>query len=342
MGSGFLLWAFLCVSCAARNPSRPDAWGSEFKMPRTRDVPTSVTLSPDNTKLAVVSANHLLIRDLRSNKWLHDFGEASSAAARWHPSEPVLIAAYGSASQPGYYLAYLANGKRRQVFRGDALPVAWTRAGLLAQPAGNSETVLAIVDLRKAHVTKSGNFGHKIPWNMFPKAMARYLSPAGPDDQVAVELQPDPATGLPPHWMEMYRRVPGQKQWIRTGTIRPAIKRGKMVWYPRNPNWLGNGQLVYLRIYPAQWVSFYGSGSQLNPKAWHARNRAELWICDATGADQRKITTIWDLKPLFEGLDTDWITVDKHGRNIYYLSGDSVRQLSLTGVERAGTRRGKT
>lgn len=339
VGSGLAFWSLARDSCSAKSPRQagaqnavPARISSGFKIPGQpgSGCPMSVSLSPDSTKLAVVSGNHLLVRDLRSNKWVRDFGEAYSAAARWHPSEPVITAAYGSARQPGYYLAYLASGKRRQVFRGDALPVAWTTVGLLAQPAGNSETVLAILDLKTARVTKSGNFGHKIPWNMFPKAIARYLSPAGPDDQVAAELQPmGEGLGLPPRWIAMYRRVPGRIQWVRTGVIRPGVNGGKMVWYPRNPNWLYSGRLAYLRVYPAQWVSFYGSGSQLNPKAWNARNRAELWTCTSTGADQRKIVTIWDLRPYVENPSADWMAVDRQGRNLYYLSGKHIRHADV-------------
>lgn len=352
IGSGLAFWGWTSGNCAEGRPApaKPAVkhtslmveW-SELEVPSGINYiltpannpgpsyANSVTLSPDDTRLAVVSRVQLLVRDLRSNRWIRNFGEAHVVAARWHPTEPVLIAADGSADQPNYYLAYLLNGKRHQIFRGDANPVAWTKAGLIAQPAGNVDSVIVTVDIKKARVRKSGKFGHKIPWAMHPKAFVRYMSPAGPNDQVAAELEPmDENLGLPPHWMEMYRRVPGQKQWVRTGMVKPGIKGKTMVWYPRNPNWLGDGRLAYLRIYPAEWMPFRTTGSrQPDPRAWTARNRAELWMCDATGANQKKITTIWDLRPFDMNPVTDWITVDRQGKNVYYLSGKVIRHFCL-------------
>lgn len=332
VGSALVLLVCTCANYAASKPrpasghASPMAEHSGFKIPSAHPewaYPISVTLSPDDARLAVVTINDLLVRDLRSNKWVRNFGYAYSVAARWHPTRDVIIAAGGDAEKPDYNLAYLSSGKKRQVCRGGAGPLSWTTAGLLTS-AGHDEVVLATVDLNKARVTRSGNFGHRLPWD---KADVRYISSAGPDDQVAAELEPMSVNT--PHWMEMYRRVPGQKQWVRTGMVKPEMKGKNMVWYPRNPIWLGDGRLMYLRIYEAEWVFFRGGGSNINPKAWTARNRAELWMCDATGANQKMITTIWDLRPYVQSPETDWITIDRRGENVYYLSGNEIRHLSL-------------
>ncbi len=115
---------------------------------------------------------------------------------------------------------------------------------------------------------------------------------------------------------------------MRTGRIEPGVSGKTVVWYPRQPNWLGNGRLVYLRIYPAQWTSSSISGKP-NPKWATAKNRAELWVCNADGSSQRKITTLWDLRLFEERPESDWITIDRQGRYVYYLSGKDIRRMRV-------------
>ena len=286
--------------------------------------PDSVTFSPNGRWLAVGVGNYWVgIRDVRSNRWIRSFREVFRP--RWHPSKPVLIAAGGSAYKPAFYIAYLSSGRIHQLFRGDFFPFAWTTLGMTLRGG--------IVDFAKSgeHGAMVRNFGYRVPWDYDLKGEVMFMS-SGPADQIAAEVQPyDVEWGGRTQWVETYRRVPWRKQWVTSGKIRPCVKGPTVVWYPKNPVWLGDGRLVYLRIYPAQWTPLQTSNGSPNPKARGARNRAELWVCNADGTRQNKITTLWDLKPYTQNPEADWITVDRQGRNVYYISGKVIRHICIAG-----------
>lgn len=300
---------------------------------RGRPKPESVTLSPDGKYLAVIAGGverlepregwWLLVLDVTTAEVVGDYGDAGATAARWHPSEQLLIMGNNwSIGYPAYFVADLATGRRTQVLRGGIHPYCWTESAVLMSHG------VVLLDAAKLKVIRGGNFGYPVPW-VQPHASLMRLS-CGPNDRVAAELWADKTPGSrgPAQHLEMYRKVPNRIQWVPTGRVDPKLEGGKAVWYPNNPNWLGSGRLVYLRIYPDQWTHS-SLNSKPTPGADTARNRAELWVCRADGTHQRKITTLWDLRPRVETREADWFTIDRAGKTVYYLSWDKIRVLRL-------------
>ncbi len=297
-------------------PARPGSIGAD-----------SVTLSPNGRWLAVTADFRLHILDVKTRGWIRRLG-SSYSSARWHPTKPKLIFPGGSNDKPDFRMANLATGKKRQLFRGDFYPFAWTRIGMV--------WTWGVVDLARSdvHGGATRNFGRKIPWN-YGQTGLQHLSPSGPNDELAAEGRSAQKAHYGPvappqwtetYWMEMYRRVPGRRQWVRCGKVVPGPSD---VWYPRDSSWLGDGRLVYLRIYANEWAPAHVNGSAPNPQFPTSKNRAELWVCNANGSCQRQITTLWDLRVYNQNPGADWITIDRQGRNVYYISGKDIRRMRV-------------
>jgi len=293
-----------------------------------RPFPKSVTLSPDGRRLAVIAGGVDRLSD-RAIEWLEvldtttgrltrDFGYTYWVAVRWHPSKLALIATDGDADKPDYYWADLRTGRRRQLFRGDAHPFCWSPFGMLFTEA------VVPVDPATGRMGRWGNFGFRIPWHTGSYYDTRRMS-CGADGRVAVEIW----TRYPARYLGMYRKVPRYMKWVRAGRIDPKLSGRKVIWYPTNPNFLADGRLVYLRVYPAQWKSLFTSDARPVPGAHKARNRAEVWVSSLDGKNQRRVLTLWHLRPHTEAPSADWFTIDRTGRTICYLDNKKIRVLRL-------------
>ncbi len=119
----------------------------------------SVTLSPTGRWLAVSAGNYLiLVRDLRSNRWVRTFRGDAYPPVRWHPSRPVLLFGNGTYKKPAFDTGCLSTGKRHQLFRSDLDPLAWTKAGVLL------ENVIGAVD--GTRVSSGATSGTRSPGTM--------------------------------------------------------------------------------------------------------------------------------------------------------------------------------
>ena len=297
----------------------PGQWGRPF--------PMSVTLSPDGKRLAVIAGGAERLLPSRSNQWLEvvavpdgrplwDFGDCRDVAPRWHPSKPLLIKGDNLADKPWIDLAYVASGRRRKMFRGAIGPFCWGSVGRL--------TTYGV-----AAPFASRTLTSRVPWCENATWLVQRLS-CGPSDAVAAEILPvKSGFRAVAQYVETYRKVPNRLRWVRAGRIDPKVEGRKVAWYPNNPDFLADGRLVYLRIYPAQWTHSWNSSGRQTRGAPTARNRAEVWVCSLDGSNQRKVVTLWRLRPFIESPNSDWFTIDRAGRTICYLSWDRIRVLRL-------------
>lgn len=315
----------LVPGCTAQPPGKPtapkprratkqEAAGhqpkpSEIVAPRKYETPAwpvSVTVSPDGSKVAVITENGLhrwlAVLDTRTGKWT-DFGDADATAARWHPTLPVLIAGNDSADWPAYYIAWMSRGKRKQLFRSDVNPHCWGGPGVLVNDA------IVVVYPSSGRTGHSGNFGYPIPWAT-DKINGMLLRLAcGPRDEVAAEILGFrlPSIKAPFQHLRTYKKVPGRVQWLPAGRFEAYVK-GKYLGYPTNPGFLASGRLVYVRrdVY-----------------------RGDVYTSDLDGKGQRRALTIPDLHPHTEYEEGDWFTVDRAGDDVYYLNGYAVKHIHL-------------
>jgi hypothetical protein len=283
-----------------------------INMPRKyaqKPWPTSLTLSPDSSKLAVIAADGsnrwLQVLDTKSGKWIRDFGDADSTAVRWHPTRPVIIAGNDSAEKPAYYMAWLAGGRRKQLFRSDVNPFCWSSVGMLVNDA------VVVVNPSNGATGRSGNLGYPIPWAQEKRNGQLLRLACGPSDQVAAEIWSYGSHGrVAAQHVEMYRKAIGRPQWVRVGNIEPGMDRPTVNWYPSNPVFLANGTVAYLRIRPS--------------------GQAEVWSSDMDGKQQRKALELPGFHPQTEDWEADWFTIDRKGSNIYYLSGGKIGHIHLS------------
>ena len=281
---------------------------------KRKSSPDSVTLSPCGRRLAVVVGNGwkswLEIRDTATHRKMREFADTGpDGAVRWHPTKWRLLTTNWSANRPAYYIANLGTGKRRKLFRGVIHPYCWAKSGML------TPNEVVILNASTGRIIRSGNFGYRIPWKQpWDKAEVVRLS-CGPGDRVAAEIwdwyAPHGGKGRPKR-LEVYRKAPNRIKWVRIGRIDAKVQNGKEIWFPSNPNFLADGNLVYLRIRPDQ------------------DDRAEVWLSSPDGKRQRKVLTLTDLYSLVGNRSVDWFTIDRAGRTICYISGYRVNILRLS------------
>lgn len=290
------------------------------QMGKLTSYPVSVTLCRDASKLAVIASNG-------SERWIEaisvntgtriaEFGDADDTAARWHPLRPLVMAWSDSADKPMCFLSEIATGRRRVLYRSDPYPFCWGPEGVITPfsvVVWNSSVIRTI---------RAGNFGHRIPWDGERYFHVRQMS-CGTKSQIAVQFD-GPGE---PH-LETFRKSPKHMKWVRAGRIDAEVRGDSVVWYPRDPSFLGDGRLVYLRIYPGEWTHAWNDGEPV-PAAETARNRAELWVCSLDAHNQQRILTLSDLRPFMESPSADWVTVDGAGKTICYVDREKIHVIRL-------------
>ena len=101
---------------------------SDITLPAKHGIewPDSIALSPDGKWLAVVTNYKIVVRDMKTGRWVRYFREAY-VQARWHPTKPVLIAPDGIERESRFYMAYMSNGKKHYLFEFCETPYALIR-----------------------------------------------------------------------------------------------------------------------------------------------------------------------------------------------------------------------